>query len=64
LNRFKIQERFKFEFVPEFVTCNPEEFEVGLKIKVIPYVSNCGTAKFGKFWISGRSLIQILKIFL
>jgi hypothetical protein len=49
LKPLKIQGRFSFEFVPEFVTCNPGEFEVGLKRKVVPYVSNHRPTTFEYF---------------
>jgi hypothetical protein len=45
LNPFKINGRFKFEFVPEFEILR--EIEVGPKRKVVPYVLNyCPT----KIW--------------
>jgi hypothetical protein len=43
LNPFKINGRFKFEFVPEFEILR--EFEVGPKCKVVPYVLNYCPAK-------------------
>jgi hypothetical protein len=37
------------------------EFDVGKKIKVIPYILSYRPAKFGEFWTSERSPIRILK---
>jgi hypothetical protein len=59
LNPSKIQGIFKFEFVPEIVTWNPDWIWSCSKKKVAPCVSKYLYAKFGEFWTSGRSLIWI-----
>jgi hypothetical protein len=62
LDPFKIQGRFKFEFIPEFVNSNPlGEFEVGPKGKVVPGASKIFPTKFSEFWTKGRSLFRISK---
>jgi hypothetical protein len=46
LNLFKIHGRFKFEFIPEFITCNPLGFNLIQKVKLL-LVPICRPAKFG-----------------
>jgi hypothetical protein len=60
-NPFKIHGRFKFEFIPEFITCNPLGFELDPKSKVASCVPSYQLAKFGKIWTSGKSPIRISK---
>jgi hypothetical protein len=61
LKPFKIQGRFKFEFVPKIVIEILREFEVVPKRKVVPFVSNYLYTQFCEFWTAGRSPFRTSK---
>jgi hypothetical protein len=64
LNPLKIQGRFNFEFVLEFITLNSGEFEVRTKRKVVHYASHYLYPNVGKFWTKERSPKGITKFVL
>jgi hypothetical protein len=61
LNPFKIQTRFKLEFVMEIIVQNPERIEVGPKRKLVPLELIYNNSTFENLWTSGSSYFVFWK---
>ncbi len=64
MNPLKIQGRFNFEFVLEFITLNSGEIRSGTKRKVVHYASHYLYSNFGEFWTKEKSPNEITKFVL
>jgi hypothetical protein len=62
LDPLKIQGRFNFEFIPEFITCNSDGFGSGAKRKVVQCYVLDPLKTFQKFRRWGSSCFVFFKM--